>query len=390
MTKRILLVDDEDRVLHSFTRNLELEYEVYTASGADRALEVIDEDGPFAVIITDMRMPDVDGLEFIKRARDVAPHSVYMMLTGNQDLETATAAINEGQIFRFMNKPIAMSPLRATLDAGLRQYELINLERELLQRTFCGAVTVLTDLLESSHRDLFGRASAIETFAKGIQTHLGIEERWEFRLACRLSLIGFMSLPEEENAAYGDPTISDEEWLTMLNEASQIGRDLLRKIPRIETVADIIGDQARTKYLRLAHRSVSNKEVVATGAALLRLSLHAERLASSGLSCSQALQEIRESLPAITLDLEDALESCWPKGVCWATEFVKLDQLCERMVVADDVVNVDGSTLVRKGRRLTSTIIDKLHCPSSRLGTRSQLAVYTGNRAAEELTPVIA
>src|SRR5882724_1862128 len=105
MTYKILLVDDDAKLLSSLKRNLCFDYDLTIAESGQQALDRLEAHEHFSVIVTDMRMPHMDGVQFIEKARRVAPNTVYLMLTGNQDIQTAMKAVNDGQVFRFLNKP---------------------------------------------------------------------------------------------------------------------------------------------------------------------------------------------------------------------------------------------------------------------------------------------
>src|SRR5579872_5364165 len=101
----ILCVDDEPRVLDGLTRVLRRDFVVSTAlSGAD-GLALLSQGGPFAVVMSDMRMPVMDGATFLQNVRQTSPDSTRVLLTGQTEIESAIAAINRGNIFRFLLKP---------------------------------------------------------------------------------------------------------------------------------------------------------------------------------------------------------------------------------------------------------------------------------------------
>ena len=105
MSNKILIVDDDPNLLAAVQRQLRKLYAIETAIGPEEGLKAISEQGPFAVIVSDYRMPVMDGIQFLSRVRQLAPDSVRMMLTGNADLQTAVDAVNEGSIFRLLTKP---------------------------------------------------------------------------------------------------------------------------------------------------------------------------------------------------------------------------------------------------------------------------------------------
>ena len=135
MTDKILLVDDDANLLAATKRQLRSNFELETAlSGAD-GLHALNTNGPFAVVISDMRMPDMDGLEFLKQVKTSAPDTVRMVMTGVAYPNTAVEAVNEGNVFRILNKPCSSESLSRAIEAGLQQYHLIRAERDLLERT---------------------------------------------------------------------------------------------------------------------------------------------------------------------------------------------------------------------------------------------------------------
>lgn len=119
---RILFVDDDLRVLDGYKRMLHAEFSVETASSSAEGLSSIHLFGPFAVVISDMRMPGLDGAEFLAKVRELAPHTVRIVLTGHGDLKRAIAAVNEGQIFRYLTKPCGKDEMVNSIRLGLAQY----------------------------------------------------------------------------------------------------------------------------------------------------------------------------------------------------------------------------------------------------------------------------
>ena len=140
MTEKILCVDDEANILEAHQRGLGKQFHIETALGAEQALGQIDAQGPYTVVVSDMRMPGMDGVQLLSEVRKRAPDSVRIMLTGFADLQTAIEAVNEGNIFRFLTKPCPQETLAKALSAGIEQYRLVTAEKELLAKTLRGAI----------------------------------------------------------------------------------------------------------------------------------------------------------------------------------------------------------------------------------------------------------
>ena len=98
----ILLVDDDRNLLDSFRRQFRKLLELETAASGADGIQAIRDGGPFAVVISDMMMPSMNGVEFLSRVREISPGTVRIMLTGNANLEVAVNAVNDGHIFRFL------------------------------------------------------------------------------------------------------------------------------------------------------------------------------------------------------------------------------------------------------------------------------------------------
>ena len=131
MSEKILFVDDEAAVLEAIRRMLHSTFTLQTATSGGEGLMTLERDGPFAVVVSDMRMPGMNGAEFLARVRQKAPSTVRMLLTGHADLHTAIDAVNRGQILHFLTKPCPRTVLVAAINSGLDQYRIDIEEKEL-------------------------------------------------------------------------------------------------------------------------------------------------------------------------------------------------------------------------------------------------------------------
>jgi len=122
---RILLIDDEPMILTSLTRLLEDDFDVSTAPDGFKALELIGK-SEFKVIICDQRMPGMLGHEVLKKARDLSPKSIRILLTGYSDLDSIINSVNAGEVFRYINKPWKADNLVNTVKLGIQIYDKIN------------------------------------------------------------------------------------------------------------------------------------------------------------------------------------------------------------------------------------------------------------------------
>ncbi len=131
---RVLFVDDELSALRGYQRVLHGEFSVSTAMGGEQGLAAIQANGPYSVVISDMRMPGMNGAEFLARVREKAPHTVRMMLTGYADIQSAIQAVNQGNIFRYLTKPCEKAELVKAINLGVEMYRSAMTEKEILKK----------------------------------------------------------------------------------------------------------------------------------------------------------------------------------------------------------------------------------------------------------------
>ncbi|MBP7937228.1 MAG: response regulator [Phycisphaerae bacterium] len=131
MNRRVLFVDDEVNLLEGLRRQLRRKYVVATASSGAAGLEVLESQGPFAVVVSDYNMPGMNGAEFLEDVHHRVPQTVAVMLTGRPELSVAVSALHQGHIFRFLQKPCTQELLEKALDDAIEQYRLVSAERAL-------------------------------------------------------------------------------------------------------------------------------------------------------------------------------------------------------------------------------------------------------------------
>jgi response regulator RpfG family c-di-GMP phosphodiesterase len=349
---RLLCVDDELNVLSGLERMLFDAYDVTTASSGKEALQVIDEeDEPFAIIISDMRMPEMDGATFLSEARLRTPDTVRLLLTGHSDVEAAISAINDGQIFRFLCKPCPEPQLKGALSAAERQYSLVRAERQLLEDTLNGAVKALTDTLGLAAPLAFQRSVQVGQLVDHILKRLEEPEPWQFRLAAMLAPIGCITVPPTvlERAYTGQHLSTDERQMMARHPAA--GRQLIEKIPRLEGVACMVAHQ-------YGPRPTNVPEAVVRGAELLRLANEISDQLQRGVSLSDALSTARNKKVHPTAML-DALGS-YSHEKMGAERVVYIGDLRTGMVLQEDVKANNDTVLIAKGREVDAILIQRL------------------------------
>lgn len=356
MTEKILCVDDEPNVLNAYQRALRKEFQIETALGGAPGLAAIDGQGPYAVIVTDMRMPGMDGIQFLAKVKEKSPESVRIMLTGNADQQTAIDAVNEGNIFRFLTKPCPPEVLAKALKAGLHQYHLVMAEKELLEKTLRSSIQVLTDILSLVNPTAFGRASRVQRLVRELAAKLQIENAWQTEIAAMLSQVGCITVPEEIlMKVYRGASLTADE-LHLMQSHPQIGHNLINHIPRLEPVAEIIAYQEkRFNGAGLPHDDKHGLEIP-LGARILKLALDFDKLLESKIHNLEAIKEIQRRGDWYDPYLVDALKVIVTDGLTYEPQSVSSHALALGMILAADVVTKNGLLLIANGQEVTSSL----------------------------------
>ena len=295
---RVLFVDDDLQILSSFRRLLSSKLDVNTAGGVKEGLFALENKGPYAVVVSDFRMPVMNGVEFLARVKQASPDTVRILLTGFADLQTAIEAVNKGNIFRLLTKPCPSEIMIKSLVEGIRQYRLASAEKELLQGTLRGAINVLTELLALTKPDAFGRSSRIESQARKIAMTMGIEDLWEVEIAAALSQIGLFVYPDALIKRINKGRRLTHDDYQMFKEHPQLAGRLIAKIPRMEKVAEIVAYQEKNfDGTGVPEDSIKGQDIP-IGARILKVALDFDVLTQTGNSSGQALIALK-ALPNI-------------------------------------------------------------------------------------------
>jgi response regulator RpfG family c-di-GMP phosphodiesterase len=357
MFEKILCVDDEENILQAYQRSLRKDFQIDTAAGGERALELIKSDGPYAVIVSDMRMPGMDGVQFLANARVLAPETVRIMLTGNADQQTASEAVNEGHIFRFLNKPCTPEMLKTSLLAGIQHYHLMRAEKELLEKTLIGSLQLVTDILSMVNPTAFGRASRVRRLVRQLSAIMKAEDAWQIEIAAMLSQIGCVTVPEETlNKVYEGKSLTADEQ-RMIDNSPKVGHDLISHIPRLEPVADIIAHQERLAHASNLPEESGTETSPPLGARILNLALDFDELIEARLSSSQAFTEIQrrgnryeQFAVAALREVVEASETMYE------LREVNISELAEHTILAEDIMASNAVLVVAKGQEVTVSL----------------------------------
>jgi putative two-component system response regulator len=230
----VLFVDDDPLLLATIRRNLAKDFTLETAGSAREGLQLAAEHGPFAVVVTDLMMPEMDGIAFLHKIEQASPDTVRILLTGYASLENALAAVNEGHVFRILSKPCSMDDVRRTVTAGIEQFQLRRDREELvalrkLGQAMEGIIYALTALVETRDPYTGGHQRRVAALATAVaeRLRLGAERIQGLGLAAMVHDVGKVYVPAE---FLNKPGHLSEAEFSIIKAHPKIGADILAPI----------------------------------------------------------------------------------------------------------------------------------------------------------------
>lgn len=376
MIDTILLVDDEPHQIAAMTRQLQKTFSIKTAASGTEALACLETQGPFAVVLSDCRMPGMDGITLLSEFRKRSPDTVRIMLTGRADLQTAVAAVNNGQVFRFLTKPCTTDVISQTLSLALRHFQIQQHERSLLNKTVKGSISMLAELLSLSDPQAFSSGYRIKQTVKTLAEELDLHPAWQFEIAALISQCGCIAVPADilKKKRAGEP-LTDQE-LRIYRDHPRVGARLVEKIPRLEKTAIIIKNQL-LDFRDLQLMADELPKPLLTGAAILRAVLDYDAHTSLGISHEEAMRRLYERGENYDPDVLEVLDKCEQPALSDRTlHSLRFDELVPGMVAAEDIVGKTGSLIIARGQEITWPVLQGLNNYSEHIGIQEPISVW--------------
>jgi response regulator RpfG family c-di-GMP phosphodiesterase len=357
---RVLFVDDEPNILDSIRRQLRKSFEILTATSGIEALALLKDTGPVAVVVSDMRMPGMNGAELLTKVRDQYPDTIRMILSGQADLESTIAAINNGHIFRFLTKPCQEEALRAAVTAGIEQYELVTTRKELLEKTLQGLVEMLTDILGITNPVARRRMGRVRQYSAAIASAMKFTMPWDLRLATLLSQLGCITLPVELlDKLYAGTPLDDKEQ-QLYRRHPEVAAALIGRIPQLGPVAAMVARQQQSMDFSSLPPEVAEWPAESTATVILAVATALDDLMATGEQPADALKRLEQSMPGLPKAIIDAVRAVHMHSAYMDILWVSFDELRPGMVLDEDIIADNGETLMFRGEEITSPLLTQL------------------------------
>jgi FixJ family two-component response regulator len=376
VTATVLFVDDEPHLLAAISRSLRNHFAVSTANSAAEGLRVLKASDPFAVVVSDMRMPEMNGAQFLGKVRELAPDTVRMILSGQADLQQTIAAVNEGNIFRFLSKPCDTQSLIVAVEMAVEQYNLIKAEKVLLEHTLTGTVNVLMELLSAVAPSAYRRSQRLQRYVVALAARLNLSDDWQWPLAAFLSQIGCICLPKEIAARVeADQQLTQEEQ-RLFDSHPHMAARMLEAIPRLESVAAVVAAQNAPLSEAEVFRDLKGLDARSAGCLLLHAAVTFDRQIMAGRSAnaaSEALRKAKINLPSTVLD---ALHDLPIPGREYSVRSVRLIDLAPGMLLDQPLITRRGVCLVPAGHEVTAALLARLRGIDSTIEVQEPFRVH--------------
>ena len=391
----MLLVDDDANVLAGYVRLLHRTFSLVTAESGLMGLDMLSRSGPFAVVVADMHMPIMDGIQFLMRVRSDSPHTVRMMLTGYTEQRIAVDAVNEGQIFRFLTKPCPADELASALREGIEHYRLVIAEQELLSKTLSGSIKVLVEILELANPIAFSRAMRLRRYVKHMASVLDPNHLWQYELAAMLSQIGCVTLPAEviERAYSGGVLLTsrdrgdltEAEWKAFSAHPT-VAAGLLAHVPRLEKIAMMIETQMQPLEKPRAITASPQDRLVIMGSQMLHIALAYDREIAHGVSHHAAIVRLQEQSREFDTQIVTVLAGMTPDVTEQqaAVRLMYVREITSGMIPEEDIRTQNGGLLLAQGRPVTPLVLRRLQNFSGIAGIQEPIRMRTASAAAEQ------
>jgi FixJ family two-component response regulator len=356
---RVLFVDDEQRLLESIAINLRKDYDVHVATSGDQALSKLSELRNVAVVVSDFRMPQMDGATFLHEVMSRAPQTTRILLTGEAGIDGAKDAVNKGQIFRFLTKPCPNEQLKQVLEEGVAHHRYLTAERAVMQETLIECIAALMEVLAVTNPVAFGRAQRIKQLVTELAERLGMGQSWQLEAAALLSQLGyFAESPVLAEKIYYGRQLSPAEQQRAAAVPGNAMR-LLEHIPRLEPVIQILAALEWTDE-QLAR---AGERMVGLGSRTLCAALEFDMLSTQGVAKDQIMSKLRARESRFGAKVLDAIAAM--VGATAAVQeapdvSLPLRQAIPGMRLRDEIRTHAGALLVPIGFEISLRLIERI------------------------------
>ncbi len=361
---KVLFVDDEKSILKGLQLNLGRKYDIFLAESGGEGLRILEEEGPFQVIVSDFSMPGMNGADFLEKVREQNKEVVTMLLTGQANFDDLCEVVRRGEIFRLLGKPCPPEILEKNLKQALRQFQLISAEKELLEKTLNGAIGAMTSLLAAANPLFFGRAQRVKALARDIAKEIRVAHEWRLDVASDFCYLGYLTLPENfQQKVYQGEDLTQEIKDVVAGFPGFVS-NLLKDIPRLNKIRKIL-EIIEDDYVDTNDEFAEERKI----ASIIRLAQQYDHWHSKGLSKAEIFEKIRQIEKVFVPHSIDALANTreLSGGIMEASQIAP-SELKPGMCLMEELRLADGKMLAPLGAMVSLSFIQTIQSHLAALG----------------------
>lgn len=354
-------------MLNLFSSTLKDRFDVTALRTAEEALEHLrSTPTPPAVVVADVFLPGMSGIELLAQCAKIAPDTVRIALTGDPNRETVVESVNQGGAFRFVSKPVRMDALAQLLEEAVQRYENLRVERDLMETTVRTSVNLLLEVLATLDPSSFELSQRLRGSVRLFARILQLPNVWELELAASLARIGTVALPAHvvRKVAHELPLSARETELVA--QVPQLGGQLLKQVPRMERVAQAIRYQAKNYDGSGLPSDGVAREHIPLGARILRIFMDRAALEVEGIAGDAAFARMsarkgvydQTLLAASFLHFGEYILSVVAPDK--EVRMMSADELQPDFTLVTEVRTTERLLLVAPGTRLTPVLVQRI------------------------------
>lgn len=361
MPNKVLIIDSDSRLLETCKQQLQKRFPLFTALSSEQAIELALDEGPFAVIATNLNLSGTKGANFLSELKKLSPDSLYIILVGDKNLQPVAKVLDNVGISRLLPKPCEPKKLAETIEISLREYQFRKTEQEKLEETLRGSVEVLCEILSLVSPKVFSQAMRIKNYVGHIAKQLELPELWQYEAAAMLCQIGCVTMPPDLlGKVYGkeELTLSEKK---MFASHPSVGCKLLSHIPGLEKIARMIEDQMRPFRDYPSLEKLANKDrIIATGAQMLKVATYFGQLGGQEIFHQAILNALCKTDGEFNPKMLTAFAGFVFDKVETEVRTLTVKDLEIGMVTDEDIKSQKGILLLPKGVEVTYTALERL------------------------------
>ena len=237
----VLIVDDEENNLQLLKRTFRGKYNILTAHNGIEAIEIVKQYGnKIALIVSDQKMPVMEGTEFLKKVRETNPQIIKILLTGHVDTEILVSAINDCDLFQYILKPFEPEELKIAVDNGISKYSMASNNKVFyneLRELFYKTIRAISNALDTKDSYTNGHSLRVTLYSMILAKELNLDDSYmeDIEIAGLLHDIGKIAMPKSILCKNGK--LTDEEFLIMKSHPVR-GEKIVINIKKLQMISE--------------------------------------------------------------------------------------------------------------------------------------------------------